>query len=130
KERRKRSRVTPEQLKELEILFAADRSPTAARRKEISERLGMDERQTQIWFQNRRAKARHLHTKVPRSMRHTVLASRDVVFDDAMMKLVHEQEPVMFIPCTDLFIGTWHRVVVDPAAHELLAFVSDARTSL
>lgn len=54
REKRKRSRVTPEQLTHLERFFAADRSPTAARRKEISELLGMQERQTQIWFQNRR----------------------------------------------------------------------------
>ena len=53
KGKRKRSRVTPEQLAHLERFFAADRSPTAARRKEISEMLGMQERQTQIWFQNR-----------------------------------------------------------------------------
>lgn len=53
KGKRKRSRVTPEQLAHLERFFATDRSPTAARRKEISEMLGMQERQTQIWFQNR-----------------------------------------------------------------------------
>ena len=51
--KRKRSRVTPEQLVHLERIFAQDRSPTAAKRKEISELLGMQERQTQIWFQNR-----------------------------------------------------------------------------
>lgn len=56
KEKRKRSRVTPEQLAHLERYFAMDRSPTAARRKEISETLGMQERQTQIWFQNRYSK--------------------------------------------------------------------------
>ena len=53
KEKRKRSRVTPEQLVHLERYFVLDRSPPAARRREISERLGMQERQTQIWFQNR-----------------------------------------------------------------------------
>lgn len=53
KEKRKRSRVAPEQLIHLERFFAADRSPTAARRREISELLAMQERQTQIWFQNR-----------------------------------------------------------------------------
>ena len=53
REKRKRSRVTPEQLTQLETFFAANRSPTAARRKEISDMLGMTERQTQIWFQNR-----------------------------------------------------------------------------
>lgn len=53
KEKRKRSRVSPEQLAALEGIFAIDRSPTAARRKDISVQLGMDERQTQVWFQNR-----------------------------------------------------------------------------
>jgi regulatory protein PHO2 len=53
KEKRKRSRVNPEQLIHLERFFALDRSPTAARRREISDLLGMQERQTQIWFQNR-----------------------------------------------------------------------------
>lgn len=52
-EKRKRSRVTPEQLVELEKEFAKNRTPTGAQRKAISERLGMQERQTQIWFQNR-----------------------------------------------------------------------------
>lgn len=52
-EKRKRSRVTQEQLVHLEQYFKADRSPTATRRREISEQLGMQERQTQIWFQNR-----------------------------------------------------------------------------
>lgn len=53
KQRRKRSRTTPEQLEKLEEYFAADQSPTAARRREIARELGLDERQTQIWFQNR-----------------------------------------------------------------------------
>lgn len=53
KEKKKRTRVTPEQLVHLERYFAMDRNPTAARRKDISELLGMQERQTQIWFQNR-----------------------------------------------------------------------------
>jgi regulatory protein PHO2 len=53
KEKRKRSRVTQEQLVHLERYFKADHNPTATRRREISEQLGMQERQTQIWFQNR-----------------------------------------------------------------------------
>jgi len=53
REKKKRTRVTPEQLVHLERFFAMDRNPTASRRKDISEFLGMQERQTQIWFQNR-----------------------------------------------------------------------------
>lgn len=51
--KKKRCRVTKEQLHQLEILFAANMSPTIDRRKEIAIALGMTERQTQIWFQNR-----------------------------------------------------------------------------
>lgn len=58
--KRKRGRVNPAQLAYLERAYAADRSLDATRRKEISQKLGMDERQTQIWFQNRRAKAKLL----------------------------------------------------------------------
>ena len=53
KQRRKRSRVTPEQLAKLEEFFASDNSPTSARRRDIARLLAMDERQTQIWFKNR-----------------------------------------------------------------------------
>lgn len=61
--KRKRSRVTPVQLAHLERVFAKDRSPTAAKRKELAEVLGMNERQTQVWFQNRRAKAKLLEQR-------------------------------------------------------------------
>lgn len=61
--KRKRSRVTPAQLAQLERAFAKDRSPTAARCTEIGEMLGMRERQTQVWFQNRRAKAKLLEQR-------------------------------------------------------------------
>ncbi|KAJ3555100.1 hypothetical protein NM688_g2763 [Phlebia brevispora] len=95
REKRKRSRVTPEQLAHLERLFAADRSPTAARRKEISEMLGMQERQTQIWFQNRRAKAKlqesrkeHCEGDIPPELVPTLSAGSDA----ELYYLVHEDE--------------------------------------
>lgn len=53
REKRKRSRVTSEQLAHLERAFQAERSPTAQDRRVLSAFLGMHERQTQIWFQNR-----------------------------------------------------------------------------
>lgn len=48
-----RSRVSNEQLEQLERFFKDEPSPKVDRRKWISEQLGMNERQTQIWFQNR-----------------------------------------------------------------------------
>jgi hypothetical protein len=50
---KKRGRVTPKQLAQLEKLFALETCPPVERRKEISIALGMQERQLQIWFQNR-----------------------------------------------------------------------------
>ena len=75
KQRRKRSRVNPDQLLKLEEYFAADNSPTSARRRDIARELGMDERQTQIWFQNRSASAFCTFARCHRS-RHLTLQTR------------------------------------------------------
>ena len=69
RERRKRNRVTPEQLIQLEAAFGKDRSPTSTERRELSNRIGMPERAVQIWFQNRSVNmlrtifsAQHVHS--------------------------------------------------------------------
>ncbi|KAH8094578.1 hypothetical protein BXZ70DRAFT_365745 [Cristinia sonorae] len=135
KEKRKRSRVTPEQLVHLERYFAMDRSPTAGRRKEISETLGMQERQTQIWFQNRRAKAKLQDGKkggrngiidIPPDMPPELAAG----FDMNLHTMIHESEPVTIIPCTDLSIGTWKRIATTVSRHDLVAYVCEAKRCL
>ncbi|TCD62892.1 hypothetical protein EIP91_006249 [Steccherinum ochraceum] len=135
KEKRKRSRVTPEQLAHLERYFSMDRSPTAGRRKEISETLGMQERQTQIWFQNRRAKAKLQDGKkggrngiadVPPDMPPELAAG----FDVSLQTMIHECEPVTIIPCTDLSIGTWKRIATTVSRHDLVAYVCEAKHCL
>ncbi|GLB40596.1 putative homeodomain containing protein [Lyophyllum shimeji] len=135
-EKRKRSRVTPEQLVHLERFFLVDRSPTAARRREISELLGMQERQTQIWFQNRRAKA-----KLQDGKQKGRGASVDVPPPDSpprlstglqvdLQNLIHEDEPVTIIPCTDLTIGSWRRIATTVAKHDLVAYVCEGKRCL
>ncbi|CAL1715730.1 unnamed protein product [Somion occarium] len=135
KEKRKRSRVTPEQLIHLERFFSMDRSPTAARRKEISESLGMQERQTQIWFQNRRAKAKLQDGKnkgrgglveMPPDTPPELCAG----FDASLHNLIHEDEPVTIIPCTDLSIGTWKRIATTVSRHDLVAYVCETKRCL
>ncbi|CAE6431853.1 unnamed protein product [Rhizoctonia solani] len=163
-QKRKRSRVTPEQLAHLERVFATDRSPTAARRKEISEQLGMQERQTQIWFQNRynpplfisdaprpnssRAKAVVLAlparaatrpqtrpqssapdtkpTYRPCSMKQTVSPYLIVLFANFPDVLL----AISIIPCTDLTVGSWHRIADRTGRHDLVAYISEHRASL
>ncbi|KAG8213196.1 hypothetical protein J3R82DRAFT_11660 [Butyriboletus roseoflavus] len=134
KEKRKRSRVTPEQLVHLERFFAVDRSPTAPRRKEISDMLGMQERQTQIWFQNRRAKAklqdgnkgRGSSTETPPDAPPELVTG----YEAELHNLLHEDEPVTIIPCTDLSVGTWRRVATTLRKHDLLAYLCDTKRCL
>ncbi|KAH9018484.1 hypothetical protein EDB85DRAFT_614502 [Lactarius pseudohatsudake] len=133
REKRKRSRVTPDQLVHLERFFSMDRSPTAARRREISELLGMQERQTQIWFQNRRAKAKLLNGKGKGRTDSTPPTTPPDLFpgyDADLHGLIHESEPVTIIPCTDLTIGTWRRIATQVSKHDLVAYVCESRNCL
>lgn len=50
---KKRNRFNKTQTSVLEQYFTQDHSPSAARRKEISELIRCSIRQTQVWFQNR-----------------------------------------------------------------------------
>ncbi|KAG5730053.1 hypothetical protein E4T56_gene5851 [Termitomyces sp. T112] len=136
-EKRKRSRVTPEQLQHLERFFLLDRNPTAARRREISKLLGMQERQTQIWFQNRRAKAKLPDGRQQRHKRVTVdippldsppQLSASIQID--LHNLIHEDDTVTIIPCTELTIGSWRRMATMAAKHDLVAYVSDIKRCL
>ncbi|EIN04980.1 homeobox-domain-containing protein [Punctularia strigosozonata HHB-11173 SS5] len=131
-EKRKRSRVTPEQLAHLERFFAADRSPTAARRKEISDLLGMQERQTQIWFQNRRAKAKSLDGKPPASVTPPdtppALASG---YEPDLHYILHEDQDITIIPCHSLTIGTWRRISTPESnRRDLVAYLCEAKSCL
>ncbi|KAI8081493.1 uncharacterized protein BX664DRAFT_340529 [Halteromyces radiatus] len=65
---RKRTRATAEQLSVLEDTFSANVSPNSKLRKELSERLQMSERSIQIWFQNRRAKVKHMQKRAQMQM--------------------------------------------------------------
>ncbi|KAG6873235.1 hypothetical protein C0995_001253 [Termitomyces sp. Mi166 len=154
-EKRKRSRVTPEQLQHLERFFLHDRNPNAARRREISEFLGMQERQTQIWFQNRRAKARlpdgrQRHRRItaeiplPDSPPQLSASVQDDLHnliheDDSQFyfnsiqhaqQLTHYLTAVTIIPCTHLSIGSWKRIATTVAKHDLVAYVSDVKRCL
>ncbi|OJA09777.1 hypothetical protein AZE42_07222 [Rhizopogon vesiculosus] len=134
REKRKRSRVTPEQLIHLERFFSMDRSPTAARRKEISDLLGMQERQTQIWFQNRRAKAKLQDGKKGRGDGAETPPDTPpelaTGYEAELHSLIHEDEPVTIIPCNDLSIGTWRRIATAVGKHDLVAYLCDAKRCL
>lgn len=55
---KKRTRASPEQLAILEETFQNNTSPNSKMRELLGEKLGMNERSIQIWFQNRRAKVK------------------------------------------------------------------------
>lgn len=54
--RKRRCRVTSEQLRVLEMTYRQDRMPPSEERENLSTQLGMTPRRVQVWFQNRRAK--------------------------------------------------------------------------
>lgn len=56
--KKKRTRTSPEQLRILQKAFASDPMPSSAARLALSKKLGMNARAVQVWFQNRRAKAK------------------------------------------------------------------------
>ncbi|OZJ01536.1 hypothetical protein BZG36_05724 [Bifiguratus adelaidae] len=53
----KRKRITPEQLQDLVALFEQTDTPSFEVRESLAKKLGMTNREIQVWFQNRRAKA-------------------------------------------------------------------------
>ncbi|KAF9517007.1 hypothetical protein BS47DRAFT_591849 [Hydnum rufescens UP504] len=133
--KRKRSRVTPAQLAQLERAFSKDRSPTAARRKEISEMLGMQERQTQVWFQNRRAKAKLLeqrarsgHLASHSRADYPGMVSVPLERDGDLQALLHEDDPIFIIPCNDLSIGTFRRI--SAGVHDLVGYICESKRCL
>ncbi|CEH18161.1 transcription factor [Ceraceosorus bombacis] len=73
-----RRRTTKAQFKVLEGTFKETPKPTAAVRKHIAEELGMPTRAVQIWFQNRRAKAKASAKKDQDKTKKEGAASSDV----------------------------------------------------
>lgn len=73
---RKRTRATAEQLAVLEDTFAVNVSPNGKLRKQLSERLQMSERSIQIWFQNRRAKVKHMQKRAQMQMQQASLRAQ------------------------------------------------------
>ncbi|KAG8970547.1 hypothetical protein FRC03_006676 [Tulasnella sp. 419] len=137
--KRKRSRVTPEQLSYLERVFAIDPSPGAVRRKEISELLGMGERQTQIWFQNRRAKEKMLRYRGRGAGRGSPLAGDrspisppdlGMASNADLESLIHAEEPITIIECRDLTVGSWHRIASKTGVNDLIAYTAEKSQTL
>ncbi|KAI8137292.1 hypothetical protein BJV82DRAFT_583795 [Fennellomyces sp. T-0311] len=73
---RKRTRATAEQLAVLEDTFSVNVSPNAKHRKQLSEQLGMSERSIQIWFQNRRAKVKHMQKRAQMQMQQAAMRAQ------------------------------------------------------
>ncbi|KAI8876814.1 hypothetical protein K501DRAFT_261485 [Backusella circina FSU 941] len=73
---RKRTRATAEQLAVLEDTFTVNVSPNSKLRKQLSEQLKMSERSIQIWFQNRRAKVKHVQKRVQMQMQQAAIRAQ------------------------------------------------------
>ncbi|ORX51875.1 homeobox, partial [Hesseltinella vesiculosa] len=53
-----RQRMTSDQCQTLEAVYICDTKPNATKRHVLAQQLGMSPRTIQIWFQNKRAKAK------------------------------------------------------------------------
>ncbi|OAD80956.1 Homeodomain-like DNA binding domain-containing transcription factor, partial [Phycomyces blakesleeanus NRRL 1555(-)] len=73
---RKRTRATADQLAVLEDTFAVNVSPNSKLRKQLAEQLQMSERSIQIWFQNRRAKVKHIQKRAQMKMHHASIRAQ------------------------------------------------------
>ncbi|KAI8975033.1 hypothetical protein BDF20DRAFT_836473 [Mycotypha africana] len=73
---RKRTRATADQLSVLEDTFAVNVSPNSKLRKQLAEQLNMSERSIQIWFQNRRAKVKHMQKRAQMQMHQATLRAQ------------------------------------------------------
>ncbi|KAJ2324527.1 hypothetical protein GGI00_005304, partial [Coemansia sp. RSA 2681] len=67
--RAKRKRITAEQLRDLTAVFVTTDTPTHDIREVLSKKLGMTNREVQVWFQNRRAKYNRQRLEQQRQMR-------------------------------------------------------------
>ncbi|KAF5359643.1 hypothetical protein D9756_003181 [Leucocoprinus leucothites] len=129
--KKKRGRLTKEQLAQLERLFAVDCSPTVVRRREIALQVGCPERQIQVWFQNRRAKAKSSGEKCKTRPRGPSPVKEPPELCQAVQtdfeKLIQEDDSSVFtIPCTTLTIGAWNRVNFEDE-HDLLAWICEKK---
>ncbi|KAK5808410.1 hypothetical protein F5H01DRAFT_61553 [Linnemannia elongata] len=66
----KRKRITPEQLEDLVGLFEKTDTPSFEIRENLAKKLGMTNREIQVWFQNRRAKANRIKINEQAALHH------------------------------------------------------------
>jgi hypothetical protein len=132
--RKKRNKCSPEQLRQLEKFFATNRNPTGKIREDLSRRIQMPERSVQVWFQNKRAKAKIIESREggtadqasgrsnvssslsrPQSLQQRLSSGSESnnakkTRKTDVQESVEEEEPVLQLPVSSLCIGGWRRI--------------------
>jgi hypothetical protein len=93
---RKRTRATADQLSVLEDTFAVNVSPNSKLRKQLAEQLHMSERSIQIWFQNRRAKVKHMQKRAQMQMHQASIRAQ--LYQYQQQQQHHQQQQHYSIP--------------------------------
>ncbi|KAL1922098.1 uncharacterized protein VTP21DRAFT_10740 [Calcarisporiella thermophila] len=99
----KRKRISQHQLKELSDLFDKTDTPSFEVREGIGKRLGMSNREVQIWFQNRRAKVNRqkaLQQSLAQLRSHPYLASQKHQAQHHLAGRVIAPAPIKIVPRT------------------------------
>lgn len=117
---KKRQRATPKQLNVLRNEFLVNSTPNARTREEIGRKIDMTERSVQIWFQNKRAKAKQF----ARKSTNTGYSTMTPYISTSGLSGYYANPPLISpvasqnngatdisFPCTSLTVGSWHRVI-------------------
>ncbi|KAJ2760414.1 hypothetical protein IWQ57_006312, partial [Coemansia nantahalensis] len=94
----RRKRITPEQLKELTAVFETADTPTHDVREELSQKLGMTNREVQVWFQNRRAKYNRMRVEQQRQMR----TNQAIIYQSGLLGRMPPPPPPALPPASPL----------------------------
>ncbi|KAI7863281.1 homeobox domain-containing protein, partial [Spinellus fusiger] len=132
---RKRTRASAEQLAVLEDTFAVNVSPNSKLRKQLADQLQMSERSIQIWFQNRRAKVKHMQKRAQIQMQQASIRAQLYHYNQQQHGMHPYGENKAYLNATTLIIGTWHRLrlrtsdllcVYEPDQRQFAWYITDS----
>ncbi|KAI8994644.1 hypothetical protein BDB01DRAFT_773524 [Pilobolus umbonatus] len=95
---RKRTRATADQLTVLEDTFSVNVSPNSKLRKQLSDQLKMSERSIQIWFQNRRAKVKHMQKRAQMQMQQAAIRAQLYHYQQHQQQQQQQQQQYSMLP--------------------------------
>ncbi|KAF9100021.1 hypothetical protein BGX23_007475 [Mortierella sp. AD031] len=95
---KRRRRTSRSQFKTLEKAFSENPKPNASTRQQLAQRLSMTPRGIQVWFQNRRAKTKHISSTSSSRATHQVNPNNTSADDQPEDDIGPEDDPLLLVP--------------------------------